>query len=205
MVSSVGRILERYQHLVGLRNRLVQEDVETTILEALDRVELNGLAINFHTGAIQRIHQTGQTTGLHQVSHISVITKVNTNHVAVELNSRTILINLELDVVEIELVVGIAREVESSRTELHAGITLHTDGLSNLAFLGEGLPLRRKGNVAPQVIIDVLARLHMRLRGHILSNVSSVVERDAILRTNGHVLVEAEPELSVVVVGNLSG
>ena len=45
----------------------------------------------------------------------------------------------------------------------------------------------------------------MRLRGHILSNVGPVVERDAILRTNGHVLVEAEPELGVVVVSNLGG
>ena len=207
MVSRGGRILQGNNHLFAI-NRLLSEDIETTIGEGLNSSDFKRLAIGNHRSAVRRIEQARHARSSHQVGYVRVEAEVDEHNVTAVLSNDTSLEHLELDVVEVVVVscgVTVVIQVECYREEtislscLRRSVQL----VGNFAFLGEGLPLGFELYLAPQIVIDIIARLVMCLSVSTGRLVGTIVERYAIFVTGLQRLIEAEEELAVPRISNL--
>ena len=205
MIGGICRIGECHLHHVVIVESLIKEDVETTILESLDSVDILHLTAHFHSDAVGGIHQTLVARSLHEFCHIGFKTKVNLDDVIAELSDGTHLKHLELDIVEEELGSHfVLTEVESDGAHFLAALnTCLLSGDSALIIIG--LPLRSEVRRTNHLIVDVITRLHMRLCIDSSINSGAIVEFHTILRSLGKNFGQINPELRIPVLCGIVG
>ena len=205
MVSSIAGVGERNFNHILVFARLLEEDIEASILKALDGVDVCSLTVHLHTGDVEGIHQTLLARSLHEVSHVGVEAEVDEDDVVAELSHRTNLEHLELQVVEeeVDVISLVLREVEGDGVhQATASIRTSLSGCDRSLINLVGLPLCGEVGRTNHLIVDVVAGISMSLCVGRSIHAGAISERQTILRALGQNLRKVDPELSVPVLSS---